>query len=71
MIPEMQFAPFNSRLVLGTFALNLSSATACGQVTQVLKINLLDIGIKWAALKSIKTIGSKPSVTNPISVRNW
>lgn len=71
MIRERQFAPFNSRLVLGTFTLSLSSVSTCGQVSQVLQINLLGTGIKWAALKSSKTVGSKPSITNPVSVRKW
>lgn len=69
MIPERQFAPFNSRLVLGIFILSLSSVSTCGQVTQVLQINLLGTGIKWVALKSSKIVGSKPSITNAVLVR--
>lgn len=71
MIPERQFAPFNSRLVLGTFTLSLSSVSTCGQISQVLQINLMGMGIKWAALKSSKTVSSKPPITNPVSVRKW
>lgn len=51
MIPERRHQLVNSRLVLGTFAPDLSSGAVCRQVSRTLKINL-GTGIKWAALKS-------------------